>query len=774
MTGITIGVVGNPNCGKTTLFNALTGSTQQVGNWPGVTVEKKVGAFTHAGTRCTVVDLPGVYSLGVVSTTSEDERVARDYVLAGEADLVVNIVDASNMERNLYLTAQLLEMRVPLVVVLNMMDIAHDRGLEIDIAEMSARLGCPVVPVVATRRRGLDDIRSAILAMAADPRLPDVTIPYPEEITPHIDALAAEVAAKVPADAGHPVWLATKLLEGDMGARSAARAVPEASIASRIAAIEEATDDEADILIADARFGYITALVAASVRRPREASRTLSDRIDQLVLNRVLGIPLFLGMMYLMFLFTINVGGAFIDFFDQAFSVVLVDGLSRLLGTIGAPDWFVVLAAEGAGGGITTVATFVPVIAALFLFLSVLEDSGYMARAAFVMDRAMRAIGLPGKAFVPMIVGFGCNVPSIMATRTLEHRRDRVLATMMAPFMSCGARLPVYALFAAVFFPVGGQNVVFGLYLLGILFAVGTGLMLKHSLLRGEASAFVMELPPYHMPTLGAVLIRSWTRLRGFILRASRVIVPMVIILSFFNALGTNGTFGNQDSQDSVLAATSRVLMPVFEPMGVTSDNWPAAVGLVTGLFAKEAVVGTLNSLYSQMDEAAAGGAGDEAFDLGAGLWGAVLTIPENLSDLASAFTDPLGIDVSYVADRQAAAEELEVGDAAFGAMAAGFAGPAGAFAYMLLILLYVPCVAALGAMAHEVGLKWTVFSAAWTTGLGYCASVVFFQASRLSTAPAEAGLIIAVALGLLGLVVVTLRIVSRTAITQSATAPAE
>ncbi|MGQ9365308.1 Fe(2+) transporter permease subunit FeoB [Azospirillum sp. ST 5-10] len=746
MKAIVVGVVGNPNCGKTTLFNALTGSTQHVGNWPGVTVEKKTGTLRIGGTVCTVVDLPGVYSLGLTSHTSEDERIAREYALSGEADVVVNIVDASNLERNLYLTTQLLEMRVPMIVAINMMDIAKDRGIVIDTAALAERLGCPVVPLVATRRRGLDDLKAAVAAMAAAPCAPSAAVPVPEAMEPHLAGLAAAVADRLPPAAGDPRWIATKLLEGDLGARAQIRGGGlDDLVAAGIAAVEEACGDEADIVVADARFGFITDLVAACVRRPRVASRTLSDRIDHLVLNRVLGIPVFLAVMYLMFLFTINIGGAFIDFFDQAFGALLVDGLGGALAGAGLPEWLVVLVGDGIGGGIQTVATFVPVIGALFLFLSFLEDSGYMARAAFVMDRAMRAIGLPGKAFVPLIVGFGCNVPAIMATRTLEHRRDRVLAVMMAPFMSCGARLPVYALFAAAFFPVGGQNVVFALYLVGLAFAVATGFLLKNSLLKGEASPFVMELPPYHMPTVGTVVRRAWSRLRAFVLRAGRVIVPMVMVLSFLNALGPDGSFGNQDSRNSVLATASRGIMPIFEPMGLKEDNWPAGVGLFTGIFAKEAVVGTLNTLYSQMGGEE--GAAEEETDLGTALLAAVRTIPENLADVASHLGDPLGIDVSYVADRGAAAQELEVGEGAFGAMAAGFDGAAGAFAYMLLILLYMPCVAAMGAIFDEVGWRWALFSAAWTTGLGYCTSVVFYQASQLATAPAAAATRIAVAL---------------------------
>jgi ferrous iron transport protein B len=441
-----------------------------------------------------------------------------------------------------------------------------------------------------------------------------------------------------------------------------------------------------------------------------------------------------------MFLFTISVGGAFIDFFDQAFGAVFVDGFGQLLAALGTPP-IVEAALVGFGSGIQTVSTFVPIIACLFLFLSFLEDSGYMARAAFVMDRAMRAIGLPGKSFVPLIVGFGCNVPAIMATRTLESRRDRIMTSLMAPFMSCGARLPVFALFAAAFFPASGQNIVFGLYIVGLAFAVLTGLVLKSTLLDGEPTRFVMELPPYHIPTVRSVALQAWQRLREFIVRAGQVIVPIVMILSFLSAIGTDGSVGRDNTRQSVLAVVSQELVPVFEPMGVTRDNWPAAVGLFTGIFAKEAVIGTLNALYEQVGQEAAPAASpttpaDES--LGDKLLAAVATIPQNLGALGSSLADPLGLNVGYVDDSAAAAQELEVDGSVFGAMQSHFGGTSAAFAYMLLILLYTPCVAALGAMRHEIGGKWTAFAAAWTTAIGYLAAVSFYQAATFTVHPAS------------------------------------
>ena len=759
---LVLGVVGNPNCGKSTLFNALTGARQEVGNWPGVTVERKVGRYRHRGHAYEVVDLPGVYSLGSTIQTSEDERVARDFVLSGEASLIVNIVDGSNLERNLYLTTQLLEMQVPMVVAVNMMDIAARRGLELDVPALERALGCPVLALVAARGTGVAALKDKIADCSDPPRLPERMPTY----DPTLEHGVATVAAKLrQMGVDRPRWRALKLIEGDALITGETGAALEEAVAQARQVLESASGEEPDILVADARFGFVTAIVEHVLTRPRDASRTLSDKIDRVVLNRFLGIPIFLAIMYLMFVFTITLGGAFIDFFDQAMGAVLVDGGTQLLGGLGLPDWIVVLVAEGIGSGIQTVATFVPVIACLYLFLSMLEDSGYMARAAFVMDRAMRAIGLPGKSFVPLIVGFGCNVPAIMATRTLDSRYDRILTIMMAPFMSCGARLPVYALFAAAFFPASGQNLVFGLYLIGVAAAIGTGLILKRTLLQGDVSPFIMELPPYHVPTTGTVLLRTWDRLRAFVFRCGRVIVPIVVLLSFLNAAGTDGSLNNQDSKDSVLSTIGRSIVPVFEPMGMREDNWPAAVGVFTGILAKEAVIGTLNALYGQLGAAEEPAATNEPEpSIGEKLAAAVATIPTNLAAAAGSLLDPLQLDVSYTEAGADAAQELDVTPSAFTAMTARFDGQVGAFAYLLMILLYMPCVAAVGTIYHEVGWRWTVFASVWTTGLGWCAAVTFYQAMRFDRDPLVASLWIGACVAVLVTAVLAMHEIGRRA----------
>ena len=413
--------------------------------------------------------------------------------------------------------------------------------------------------------------------------------------------------------------------------------------------------EEPDLVMSDLRYGRVREITRQTVNRAREVSRTLKDRIDALVLNRVLAIPVFLLAMYLTFMVTINVGGAFIDFFDQFTGAITVDGFRAVLEALGLPALLVTLLADGVGGGIQTVATFIPPIFFMFLCLTLLEDSGYMARAAFVMDRLMRAVGLPGKAMIPMMVGFGCSVPAVMATRTLEDRRERTLTAMMAPMMSCGARLPVYALFAAAFFPVQGQNVVFALYLIGILMAVLTGLLLRNTLLQGESAPFVMELPAYHVPTLRGILTHTWERLKGFLIRAGRVILVVVVILSFLNSIGTDGSFGNEDSEESVLSHIGMSITPIFTPMGIREENWPATVGLFTGIFAKEAVVGTLDSLYAGMDADAT--AEEESFAFWNAIQGAFATIPEGLLGVADTFSDPLGIAVGEIEDVSSAAE---------------------------------------------------------------------------------------------------------------------
>jgi ferrous iron transport protein B len=727
----TIAVVGNPNCGKTTLFNGLTGSTQRVGNWPGVTVEKKEGVIEVEGQKVTLVDLPGIYSLTV---QSEDERVARDYILSGEPSLVINILDATNLERNLYLTTQLMEMGVPVLAVVNMMDLAAEKGITIDLPQLALHLGCPVVGISATRKKELHRVNEAIEKAWTRRAISDKLVEYPAAV----EAVIAVWSRKLQEAKGllsvTPRWAALKLLEQDSWVTEkvvVTGVLSKTEIREEISRLEEQLREATDVILADSRYGLIRSLTANILQRG-VIRETASDRIDQIVMHRILGIPIFLAVLYLMFWATMNVGGSFIDFFDILFGTIFVDGFGALLAVFNTPDWLKTILAGGVGAGVQTLATFVPVIFMMFLMLSILEDSGYMARAAFVMDRFLRWIGLPGKAFVPMLVGFGCSVPAVMATRTLENKRDRYLTVFMTPFMSCGARLPVYALFGAAFFGAGASNMVFSIYLAGILLAVLTGLLLKNTLFKGEASHFVMELPPYHAPRFKNIIAYTWSRLKVFMFR-TKVIIIVVTILAFLNSLGTDGSFGNEDSPNSVLAQIGRSITPVFEPMGVERDNWPATVGLFTGLFAKEAVVGTLNSLYSQNDAAAtqneAEAAEEEAdFDLWGGIREAFASIPEALSGVWDGLRDPLGIGV-VSNDQAAVAEKVGADQQVYTAMQRYFTkGPLQAYAYLLFILIYMPCVAALGAVLREIGKCYGWLSMAYLTIVAWIVATLFYQ----------------------------------------------
>lgn len=738
MPSINIILAGNPNCGKTTLFNMLTGARQQVGNWPGVTVERKTGNYRDGG-LVEVTDLPGVYTLGAIpGLDSLDEQIAQDVLLNAETDVTVNVINATNLERNLYFTAQLLEMQIPMVVAVNMMDASRKQGITLDLVKLSKQLGCRVVPVVASRGEGIDALKVAIKETAVEGKPPSVTLDYGPLVEKTIDEVTPAISEAADKRGVAQRWLAVKLLEGDGVATTIAGSHAKAILKERVPEMEEELGEDIDIVIADARYAMANKLAHLVSNKRGAVGHSASDKLDKLVLNRWLGLPIFLGLMYLMFMFTINLGGVFIDFFDMAAAALFVDGFGHLLTSLGSPDWLRVLLADGVGGGIQVVATFIPIIGFLYLFLSILEDSGYMARAAFLMDRYMRVIGLPGKAFVPLIIGFGCNVPAIMATRTLEQQRDRTMAILMTPFMSCGARLAVYALFAAAFFPVGGQNIVFGLYLVGVAAAIGTGYILKHTLLKGETTAFIMEIPPYHIPSAKGILIHTWGRLQSFIFGAGKIIIIVVVALSFLNSAGTDGSFGNEDSDTSVLSAVGRGIIPIFKPLGIQDDNWPATVGIFTGIFAKEAVVGTLDALYSSLNklDAETGVEAPETFDLVAGLYGAVATIPENLGALGGLVMDPLGIKAAGVDSKEAAAEAQGVSMETFGAMVARFDGVVGAIAYLLLILLYIPCIAVLGAINREIGGGWALFTASWTMGIGYSVSVFFYQAATFARHP--------------------------------------
>ena len=726
----TIAIAGNPNCGKTALFNSLTGSNQIVGNWPGVTVEKKEGQFKLDNHTIRVVDLPGIYAL---FANSEDERAALDYLLKGEADLVVNILDATNLERNLFLTSQLMEKGVPMVLAVNMMDIAASRGIHVDLHKLEEILGVTAIGLTAVSPKSCEGFVNDLHKLLHNSR--ELPLPKAVKHSEVLEKLIEEIAVplKPVADklGASPRWTAVQYLEHSGRVLELA---DELGVEIPHDKIEEDLGEEVEFALADSRYSYARD-IAKAVIRDNTNKRTRTDKLDKLFLNRILGIPLFLIAMYLVFWFAVKVGSAFIDFFDILFGGIFVDGMTELLTKIGAPGVVVALLANGIGTGIQTVSTFIPVIFFMFLCLSFLEDSGYMSRAAFVADRFMRFLGLPGKAFVPMIVGFGCSVPALMGTRTLENKRERFLTLFLVPFMSCGARLPVYALFGAAFFGESAGTLVFGIYLTGIVIALIYGLLLRHTVFMGKESTFIMELPPYHLPKVRNLFRHAWLRLKEFVFRAGKVVLIMVTVLGFMGSVGTDGSFGNDNNEKSVLSAVGTVITPVFEPFGVERDNWPASVALFTGLFAKEAIVGTLNSLYAiegtgdegeagaTPEENAGGTAADEGFSLKSTVKEALVSVPANLVEVFTSIANPLGVK-DAIDESESAGNE-----GAYKTMQAHFnLGRFQVLAYLLFILLYVPCLAAMGTAFRELGRFYGTLMMVLQTVIGWSLSVLFFQ----------------------------------------------
>lgn len=725
--------VGNPNSGKTTLFNGLTGAKQQVGNWAGVTVEKKTGRYQHNGDDFSLTDLPGIYNLDSANdANSLDEAIASRAILTTPADVIINVVDASSLERSLYMTLQLRELGRPMVVVLNKMDVLKRQQQVLDLKALEKALGCPVVALSANNMERIGEFKSKLHKMLIQGVVvSDFSLDYGNDFEAAVEQLKPLFIQNEKLNARAQ---SIRVLENDtLVIHTLSEEHKQQACAIRSQMLELV---DADIQVADVRYTFLHQLCQKVRRQEGRLSHSLTDKIDRVLLHRAIGIPFFFLVMYVMFMFAINIGSAFIDFFDISFGAVLVDGGHYLLDNH-LPVWLVTIIANGIGGGIQTVATFIPVIACLYLFLAVLESSGYMARAAFVLDKVMQKVGLPGKAFVPLVLGFGCNVPAIMATRTLEQERERKLAAAMAPFMSCGARLPVYALFAAAFFPDNGQNVVFTLYILGIVAAVMTGLILRNTLYPGTSDSFIMEMPNYELPTIRNVVIKTWQKLKRFVFGAGKTIVVVVTILSFFNSLGTDGSFGNEDTSKSVLSHAAQVVTPVLEPIGVKADNWPATVGIITGIFAKEAVVGTLNSLYAP---AIAGKS--EEYDLVSSLKEAVASIGDNLAALS--FSDPLGIEVGDLENKTAVAEEQGVDQSVYGNIQSRFVSGAAAMSYLIFILLYTPCAAAMGAYVREFGKKFASFIAGWTMLLAYTFASLFYQIADFALHPASSSFWIA------------------------------
>ncbi|PMB54661.1 Fe(2+) transporter permease subunit FeoB [Coxiella endosymbiont of Rhipicephalus microplus] len=709
----TVVLAGNPNCGKTVVFNALTGSSQGVGNWPGVTIDKKYGFFEHQGSRVKVVDLPGIYSTNVTSD-AVDEKIACQYLLSNKANVIINVIDGSNLERNLYLTLQLLEMNIPVILAINMMDIVKQRGLNLDLKELSKLLDSLVVSLIAYQNQGINSLKDSILKLKNSPYTSKVCLPLPVEINK-----AAHLLTQVVSFDNSPLirWLVLRLLEDDYLAKQMVNESVLKFAKQQIDFIKIKLNEEPDILIAEARYIFINQIAEQVTQLTRTSRQSVTQWIDAIVLNRFLGIPIFFGIMYLIFLFTINIGGAFQSFFDITTTTIFVDGLMHLLMSWHFSVWVSAIVASGVGKGINTTMTFVPIIGGMFLCLAFLEDSGYMARAAFVMDRFMRVLGLPGKSFIPMIVGFGCNVPGVMGARTLENQRDRVLTVVMIPFMSCGARLTIFSVFTSAFFPKGGATIIFICYLIGILIAILSGLVLRKTILPGKPAPLVMELPSYHIPQLNSLCRYIWQRLKNFLFRSGRYIIPICLIISVLNSITLTGKLVQDTKQQSLLSAIGRIITPVFAPLGVKNNNWPATVALSTGILVKEVVVGTLNTLYSEQGNHLSEQAHSE-FNFGKGLRDAVISIPQNLSHLGNAFKNPI----------LANERPHEMNTTAYGIMYKQFGGKAAAFSYLLFVLLYFPCVSTMTVMRREIGKRWTLFSILWGTGLSYVLAVICYQ----------------------------------------------
>ena len=726
----TIAIVGNPNCGKTTVFNGLTGSRQHIGNWPGVTVEKKEGAFSlPANGEVKVVDLPGIYSL---TAASEDERASLECILSHEADLYVNVIDATAIERNLYLTLLMCELKVPMVIAVTMMDIARQRRQTVDLDHLSKHLGVPVIGVTGTDPKDIARLCAMLDKAVSAPKVPHVPIEFPNELEQEVDILASASVKTAEHYGVDARWIALKAIEGDPLIRRQLerhRDMAPEVIDGAVKRCSDVLGDPPDVVLAETRYGVIAGLVKDVVSTVQDKVY-LSERIDRFVINRFLGIPVFLGMMYLVFWVTQIVGGAFVDFFEIAGDTLFVSGTAHLLGLCGAPEWLVALVSNGAGAALQTVGTFLPPVGFMFLCLSILEDSGYMARAAFVMDRFMRWLGLPGKSFVPMLVGFGCSVPAIMATRTLESKRDRFLTVFMTPFMSCGAKLPIWVLFAAAFFPQNPGKLVFFIYLTGILLGVVTGLILKHTLFQGEPTHFIMELPPYHLPRARHIFLHTWERLRIFIWRAGKFIVPMVLALGVLNTIGADGSIGHEDSEESVLSVVGKSITPVFEPIGVEKDNWPASVAIFTGLFAKESVIGTMNGLYGQIDAKdgqKSEGESEEAetYSLVGGIKEAFASIPKNLSGVFGGLLDPFGIggSIGELADEDVKSDN----ESTINSLRRHF--PKGVhqmYSFLLFVLLYIPCLAATGVVFREIGKLYGAIFVGYLTLLGWSVATIY------------------------------------------------
>ncbi len=683
---IKIALAGNPNCGKTTMFNALTGANQYVGNWPGVTVEKKEGKLKGKkgkGEDIIVTDLPGIYSL---SPYTLEEVVSRDYVLKENPDVIIDLVDATNIERNLYLTTQLIETGVPVVIALNMADLLEKRGIKIDTKRLSMLLDCPIIETSALRGEGLDKLIDEAVKVAKSSK-----VDLPKEIfSKDMEAAIAEVKDVLPTSVTDDKkrWYAVKFLENDEKVKEAMKlsASGQSLVDTKRQELEKQHDDDMESIVTDERYKFIQKIVNTTVKKAKD-KLTVSDKIDRIVTNRILGIPIFVAVMWLVYYVSVTTVGTFVtDWTNDVFVVAIQDFFSNILGSIGAGDMVTGLVVDGIIGGLGAVLGFVPQMAILFLFLSILEDCGYMVRIAFVMDRVFRHFGLSGKSFIPLLISSGCGIPGIMASKTIEQDNDRRLTIMTATFIPCGAKLPVIALMGGV---IAGETAGYAessfiaplMYFIGIVAVLVAAIILKKTKpFSGKPAPFVMELPQYHIPQVKTVLLHVWERLKGFIIKAGTILFLACVVMWFLGGFGfTDGGFGMvEDSADSLMAAIGGVIAPIFAPLGF--GEWQPVAASISGFTAKEAIVSTMGVLANVAGDT------EDAVNVAAGV--------------ASWF--PTGV---------------------------------AAFSFLMFNLLDSPCLAAIATMAKEMNdRKWFWFAIIFQNVFAYIVCLCFYQIGSFVT----------------------------------------